>query len=147
MRMTDEERNYYERTRKPIIPIPTTRRGKALFALALVAWFAILLLPCAFFALATFGEITLSHGAIPESASHPWLKVRLIMDADNRGLQFTRSAILPDGEEEVCVETHVSYLMWQTRQIGELGVIYCDCYARTSSEMPWQLETTVTGQC
>lgn len=135
--LSDEEREYYERTRKPIITIPKSRLGMVFFGLGVVVWFAILMLPCAMFSLATGGEIRISHGDIPEREAHPLFQLNLVMDIDNRGFQITRSSVLPDGEQDVCIQTHVSYIMWETDGTAE-SVSYCDCYERAASDSDWQ---------
>ena len=143
-RMSDEEREYYERTRKPVIPIPTTAPGKALFGLGLLVWFAILMLPCAFFFLAINGSITFHHAQIPEPDAHPLLQVDLVMDVDHRGLKITR-AVVHTSAPLFCVSTHVDFFLWQQRQPGDLDVAFCDCYAGESGA--WTLESTQPGGC
>jgi len=145
--MTDEERDYYERTRKPVLPVPTTRRGRLTMGVLVLFWFAILLLPCAFFALAINGDITFQHRSVPEPESHPFFQANLIMDVDNRGLQFTRSVIYPETESNTCVQTHINYLLWETSDEGDLSVVYCDCYERADTESIWQLAQTETALC
>lgn len=135
---TDEER------RRPLMPIPTTRRGKVLFGLALVAWFALLMTPCMLFFLAQGGEVVLQHANVPEPHEHPLLRVNLVMDADNRGFQVTSSHIPLRTEAAVCVQMAVHYLMWETDET-DTAVRYCDCYARDGDV--WRFSQTTTGDC
>ena len=56
--MTDEERAYYERTRRSIIKAPQSRLGRIGCGIALIGWFALLLMPCALFYMAFAGQIS-----------------------------------------------------------------------------------------
>lgn len=146
-RMSPEERDYYARTRKPVLPMPTTRLGKLGCGFALVVWFTILLTPCALFWLAFQGDIVISHGSIPEPQEHPLLRISLIMDADQRGFQFTRSILQPSqAEDALCVETVVNYLMWQSKDSAPPAV-YCDCYSRTQTNANWFFDSREESAC
>lgn len=109
-----------------------------------VIWFGVLLIPLFFFILAANGEFTIGHGNIPERDSHPRLKVDLISEIDYRGLGFTRSVFLPTDELNSCVETHISYFLWEGE--GEPAV-YCECYIRESTDNDWQFTETITSSC
>ena len=104
-------------------------------ALALVCWFAFLLLPCALFALARDGQIVFSRSGLPGDVL---LRVQLLTDADYTGLSFTTSSVSrsEDGAR-ACVRSTVRYLFWR----GESASVarYCECYARTGSNAPWLL--------
>lgn len=144
--LSDEERDYYERTRRPILRIPQSRVGRVIFGIFVVLWFMILLLPCALFSLAFGGEIRIWHGDIPEREAHPLLLVNLVMDVDNRGLQFTRSTLHDASDTAVCIQTNVNYITWATDGSAQAAV-YCDCYARADQDAAWQLAETRTDAC
>lgn len=133
MRMTEEERQYYERTRKPLIPSPKTRLGKIFFALGITLWFAILMLPCALFYMATVDEITFHHADVPRPDAHPMFRVQLIMEPDNRGFQITRSFIASSDANQQCLQTHVNYIFWQTNQ-SDTDAVFCDCYEQQTRQ-------------
>ena len=123
---------------------PVRRAGCGLI---LAIWFTLLMTPCALFYLAANGEIRIEHADIPEPHAHPRLLVLLINDVENRGLQIMRSfAAIEASEGEICVQTDVKYLLWQTRE-GNQDVSYCDCYERTTAESPWTLSETRPSVC
>lgn len=144
--VSQEQQEYLDRTRRPLITIPTTRLGRVLFGMALVLWFVVLLLPCACFYLATSGQINIGHGSVPEPEIHPLLRINLIMEPDQRGLQLMRSVILPNSETSLCIETYISYALWQTDGSNS-AVVYCDCYERTSADAVWTLTDSVYEAC
>lgn len=143
--MTEQEA-YYERTRRPIMTVPTSRPGRFLFGLMIGVWFLILLLPCAFFVLATSGSIRLNHGAVPEPETHPLFEMALIMSPEQRGLQLTRSVLSSGDATNQCVETYVSYVLWQTDGT-DASVVYCDCYTRSDPQAVWTLASAVYTAC
>ncbi|NJL54632.1 hypothetical protein HC928_05120 [bacterium] len=111
----------------------------------LLGWFAILLLPLAMFVLAIQGDVTIWHGAgIPDREEHPRLQVRLIMEMDFRGLGITNSSIEREGDNLLCIQSDVRFLLWQGE--GEPAT-FCDCYTRSAPDSAWALESTVTGGC
>jgi hypothetical protein len=133
-------------TRKPIIPQPETTLGKVGCGVALLFWFALLMLPCGMFWLATGGEVYIGQ-AVPDASEHPRFQLQLIADADNTGLRITRSGISSQFEGELCLQTQVSYLLWNQEDEGDQGVIYCDCYERESSDAQWMYTGTESGAC
>jgi hypothetical protein len=137
---------YHERIHRPIIQVPTSPVGRFFFGIALVLWFGILLLPCAMFSLAVNGSIRIPHISAPEPATQPFLEVNLIMSVEQRGLQIVRSVILPAQNEQQCVETHVSYLLWYTDGTDE-SAVFCDCYKRDSTSARWQSIGSTLGVC
>lgn len=114
--------------------------------IALVIWFAILLLPCGFFILATQQQITISQGDLPDQ----YIRVWLIMEADQRGLGISSTSTHPNdnltGNEGVCLQTTVSYFLWQGQ--GQNSA-YCDCYRNSgTAEQPiWTLTNTSANAC
>ncbi len=131
-----------------------TGRARAWFsrigcAGGLLLWAFVLLIPGTLFVLAIQGEIALWHGGgFPAGEEHPMLQVKLLMDADTRGLNITSSALSATedraAEEIACIQTHVRYVLWQGT--GD-NAAYCDCYARVDVESPWALRSTYAGTC
>lgn len=108
-----------------------------------VFWFILILTPACLLVLAIQGEIALWHGSgFPESASHPLLQAKLLMDADTRGLNITSSSLVDVAGDQTCVQTHVRYLLWQGR--GQ-NVSYCDCYTRENTD--WTFVASSPGVC
>ncbi len=134
------------RSRQPIIPQPQTLPGKIGCGIALFFWFALLMLPCGMVWLASGGEVVIGQN-VPDASEHPRFQLRLIADADNTGLQITRSGVASQSESALCLQTQVSYLLWNRDDDSDQGVIYCDCYERASADTDWTLTTTETGAC
>lgn len=132
--------------RDPILPMPTTQRGKVLFALGLVFWFALLMLPCALFWFASGNQINLQHASIPEAYLHPYLRIGTIMEPDARGLQITRSFLSSETETAACVQTDVRYLLWHNRE-GDINTTFCECYSRPAADALWSTTTSSPGAC
>lgn len=121
-----------------------TARGCLWRAGCLVIWLPLIALPIVLLALAVQGEIALWHGSdFPDNHEHPFLQAKLLMDIETRGLNVTRSYVASEQDGGgVCVQTHVSYLLWQ----GEsTPASYCDCYARRGDR--WELQSTAAGDC
>lgn len=119
--------------RKPFLTMPESRVGKVGCWFLIVLWSLILLTPCALFLIAAQGDLTLYHRDVPEPDTHPYLQIRLISDASNTGLQVVRSVILP-GDERICVETYVNYLLWQSDSNSDQNTTFCDCYLRDDEQ-------------
>jgi len=126
-KMTPEQKDYYERTRRPLFRTPQSRLGKMGCGVLTILWFMVLLLPCAMFVLATSGEIRIDHPSIPEPQDHPLLSLSLSVDAYNSGLKISRSWIAFDQASNACVETVTHYLRWRSDGT-ESTVIFCQCY-------------------
>ncbi len=110
----------------------------------LVIWFVMLLLPFAMIVLAVEGQIRIGHsGDIPDRHEHPLLQIDLLTEIDYRGLQITRTSV-NEKSGEICLETRVSYILWQGT--GEPAT-YCDCYERDATESVWQLRETILAGC
>jgi hypothetical protein len=140
------DESYEERLRRPLIAVPQSRLGRLLFGLGLIVWFALLLLPCLFFFLATSGEITVWHQNIPNAAQHPAFQVRLVMEIEQRGFQITRSSVLPESDTRLCIETYVSYVLWQRDETSR-DTHYCDCYSRPAADAQWALAAANLSAC
>jgi len=132
--------------RRPLIPTPKTPLQKAGCSIVLVFWFALLLLPCAMFWLAFGNHITIFHANVPEPEDNPLLEIQLIMEIENRGLQITRTNIHENSTTELCVQSNVSYLLWQSDS-NDPNVTFCECYERENSEMDWEFVGTEPGLC
>jgi len=141
-----EMEEYYRQSRRPLIPRPTGPLGRLGCGAALVIWFAILLLPFAMFWLGSGRTITIPQGNIPDAKDHPHLELRLIMDADNRGLQIKRGGVAERSDEQLCIEESVIYLLWQSEGNTD-NALYCQCYERQSAEAQWALTGTTNGTC
>jgi hypothetical protein len=137
---------YHERIYRPLIQVPKSPLGRFFFGLALVLWFGILLLPCAMFSLAVNGSIRIPHISAPEPETQPFFEVNLIMSVEQRGLQIVRSVVMPLQNEQQCVETHVSYLLWYTDGTDE-SAVFCDCYKRDGASARWQSSGSTLGAC
>lgn len=133
-------------SRRPILTIPTTRAGKVAFGIALVLWFMLLSLPCAMFWFASGNEISIPHGSVPDAYDHPLLELGLIMTAENRGLKIKTSSIMSRGDNAVCVQTSLNYILWYSQESNPSTTL-CDCYGRISTDKSWSSTTSTAGQC
>lgn len=131
-------------TQTPSSPLSLLRRLGC--GLMLVIWFGILSIPGAMFWLATGGDIRIPHGNIPDSEQHPLFQVNLIMDTDNRGLQFSRTSIQNIDDLSLCVQGNVSYLLWESDGTATPAT-YCQCYERANSEADWVFTTQALEAC
>jgi hypothetical protein len=108
--------------------------------LALVFWFALLLLPCFLIILATQNEIVISQGSLPNQE----IRVMLIMEVEERGVMLSSTSTQSDAENNaICLQTNVSYLLWQGSAEPSA---YCECYQQRqdSSYTPIEL---YAGNC
>lgn len=107
--------------------------------MALVIWFVLLLLPCFFIVLATQNEIIISQGSLPNQE----IRILLLMDADKRGI-FVSTTSVHSSEVNlgVCLQTDVSYLLWQGSAEAS---VYCECYEH--AEEDYTLVEFYTGSC
>jgi hypothetical protein len=137
---------YYARTRRPLLPRPTTRRGKIGCGVLLAIWFLLLLLPFAMFWLATGHNFTIPRTNIPEAELHPRFQVHLIMDKDNRGLQFLSTQVFRNSPNELCVQGHVNYLLWESED-DDNATVYCECYKRNDPDAEWVFIETMNSTC
>ncbi len=126
------------------IPIPPAPRRSPLrragCIIALVIWFAILLLPCFFIVLAVQQEIVIPTGGAPGQQSRVWL----ISEADARGIGISTASALQPDETSLCVQTDVLFLLWAGSQEPSS---YCECYARETSGDAWAFTEAVAGVC
>ena len=110
----------------------------------IVVWFMVMMIPFFFIVLAVNGEIRFGHsGDVPDKHEHPLLLISLVMEADYRGLSSTNSSVERPTYDDLCMETHVSYLLWEGE--GEAAT-YCDCYTRDEND-DWQFTETTTQNC
>lgn len=134
-------------TRQPIIPVPTTPRGKIGCAIGLVLWFIVMMTPCTLFWFGFGNEFIIPHANVPDAHEHPLFKLGLMMTADYRGLSITNSSIITTDDNALCVQTNVNFLLWENRNQDDPATVYCDCYARENRETSWQLLRTESGKC
>ncbi len=127
-------------------PKPRSRISRIGCWFLIAIWFLILLTPCALFALATQGEIRISHGDIPDRVAHPRLLIDLISEPDFRGLRLVNSTISNASDRSICIQTNVRYLLWHGDATGQ-DAVFCDCYAREQTESTWALTETSIGEC
>lgn len=125
---------------KPVLTFPDNPIKRVGCILALIVWFLLLLLPCGLFTLATQGEISVSQGSLPGQQMRLWL----IMEVDERGLGVSSTAARQDDANNACLQTSVSYLLWQGQSDP---LVYCECFARDSADAAWTLVSTQTDAC
>lgn len=133
-------------------PVPPRRRrsllGRIGFVALLIGWLSFLMLPFFLIVLAIQGEIGLAHGAyMPDHSAHPVLRFTLLNDPQNlanQGISITTSQISWGTATQLCVQTHVRFLMWEGR--GD-PASYCDCYTRATAEQAWVYAETTPGLC
>lgn len=139
--------DYYERSRKPLIPAPQTPAQRVLYGVVIAVWFIILMLPFAMFWLAIGNEITIGRGdAIPEADQHPRLQISLIMDVDNRGLRLFTTNVQRENETALCVEGYSNYVLWQSEDENN-NATYCQCYEREHPDADWQFVAQTLTTC
>ena len=107
--------------------------------IALILWFALLLLPCFLIVLATQGEIAIAQGELPGQQLRVWL----IMEADQRGLGMS-SATAYREDDAACVQTDTRFWLWQG---AAEPVSYCECYERAATDSVWSPTVTESGLC
>jgi hypothetical protein len=122
----------------PALPRNPIRRAGCI--LALVGWFAILLLPCFLIVLATQQEISITTGDAPGQQIRLWL----ISEADERGVALSTASVHQSTQNTICVQTDVRYMLWAGSSEPST---YCDCYERASADASWSFITTTSGVC
>ena len=126
-----------ETTEGPRRRSPLRRAG---CIIALLIWFAILLLPCFLIVLAVQGEITISTGSAPGQQTRLWL----ISEPDERGLALSSASVTQSDANALCVETSVRFLLWTGKTEPS---VYCECYARASADAPWSATEMTAAAC
>jgi hypothetical protein len=120
-------------------------RWRAGCVLVLLIWLAVMMLPLGLIVLAVEGNITIAHGGdIPNPHEHPRMRLNLIMEIDFRGISVTRSALIHNGENDLCVQTAVNFVLWEGD--GEPAT-FCDCYVRPEPDANWERVSTTTAAC
>lgn len=137
---------YYERTRKPLFTVPDSLLGRAGCGVLVIVWFFVMLLPIAMLWLAFGNTIAIPQPNVPEPEQHPRLAIQLIMEIDNRGLKFTRSAVATADDTALCLESNINYALWQS-DASAAPAIYCQCYTRPSTDADWQYERQLESAC
>ncbi|HLY28923.1 MAG TPA: hypothetical protein VKQ72_21430 [Aggregatilineales bacterium] len=90
--------------------------------LLLVAWFALLMLPCVAIVLVTDGEIVLTHSDVPNDEFRVWL----IQQPHERGIALSNSRRVSGTDGSTCTIVDGSFLMWEGQQAESPH--YCSCY-------------------
>jgi hypothetical protein len=143
----DEMEAYYQRTRRPLITMPTSPLGRVGFFLALMFWFTFLSLPCGLFYLATVGEVRLGLSDVPDAEEHPFFQLNLITEPRQRGLKFTRSiSIRSEAQDLWCIQTHVDYWLWTTDGTAD-NVVYHRMYRKTGANALAVFVSQADGVC
>ncbi|MGJ3240479.1 MAG: hypothetical protein ACFE0Q_17355 [Anaerolineae bacterium] len=137
---------YYQRTRKPLFTIPTSRVGRFGCGLVLMIWFVVLLLPITMLWLAVGNTISIPHFNIPEPELHPRFEVQLVMEIGNRGLKLTTTHISEQADTAICLENRVNYWLWQS-DLTATPATYCQCYQRDNSASPWVFTEQIEATC
>lgn len=117
------------------------RRG-CLFGL--LAWLGLMAIPFCLLLLAFQQEITINHwGDVPSRFEHPLAQVVLIMEPRNQGLRFTRSTVQRLDENRVCMQTYISFWIWEGQ--AQDSIQYCKCYSRADKADEWDGGVVTTG--
>lgn len=138
--------DYYQRTRRPLFRNPTTLKGKIGCGALLVIWFCALMLPFLMFWLASGRAVTIPRNNIPDADQYPRFQMSLIMSQENRGLQLTTSNVQRNGENNLCVDVHVNYLLWASED-DDNAAVYCDCFERSDSDADWVFIESLNTTC
>ncbi len=85
--------------------------------LLVIGWLAIMLIPAVAFVLATRDQIQVG------SAPAQYTRLFLISEPDTQGIGLERARWADESQR--CVQTTVSYLMWEGQ--GN-GVLHCQCF-------------------
>lgn len=123
--------------------VPVRRRSplrRAGCVVALIFWFAILLLPCFLIVLAVQQEIVISTGGVPGQQLRLWL----ISEPDERGLGYSTASVRQSEATAVCVQTDVRFLLWAG---SAQPVSYCECYERADESAEWSFVSSGEGIC
>jgi hypothetical protein len=108
-------------------------------AFLLILWFALLLVPCGLFIMATQGQLTIAQGDLPGQEIRLWL----IMEADQRGFGLSSTSATRSGNA-ACLQTDTRFLLWAGR---EDPLSYCECYEKADTESVWTPTSTESGVC
>jgi hypothetical protein len=107
---------------------------------ALIVWFALLLVPYLLIIMATQGEITIAQGSLPGQQIRVWL----IMEANERGLGVSSTSARQTDPNAACVQTDTRFLLWSG---SAEPLSYCECYARADADSLWTSVSTEAGVC
>ncbi len=147
--MTAQQDNLSDGT--PIKPSsffrPTTRIGKIGCGFLLIVWFALLLLPITMFWLAMGQTITVPRWGGVAANDYPLLQIQLVMEIRNRGLQVKTTSSYEPGEMEMCYQTQVRYLLWQSDSSEDQSTQYCECFSRDAASDEWDASSLSVVTC
>lgn len=106
--------------------------------IGIILWFLLLLSPCLCIMLASRGEVTIDTGSAPEQQLRVWM----IQEARQRGLGISNGRVVLQDDNNVCVRTDVSFLLWE----GEAeSISFCECYSQTDGA--WQRSNASENVC
>ncbi len=109
------------------IRIPKTLRRIGC-GILLVAWFALLTLPCFAIVLVTQSQIVLTHSDLPGDEFRVWL----IQQTHQRGIAISNSRRVTGTDGSACTITDGVFLMWEGQQAASPH--YCSCYQQAQDQ-------------
>jgi hypothetical protein len=90
------------------------------YGVLIVVWLAVMLLPCAAFALAARGELEWQRGADSD-------RIWLIQERDEKGIGYHSQRLLSgEATGPACVRSSVRFFLWEGSAEGENND-YCEC--------------------
>jgi hypothetical protein len=108
---------------------------------AVIIWFAILLLPCFCLVLASQGEIAIRLGDAPEQSFRLWL----LSESDQRGIGISRPSVFAgENSDQICVQTNINFVLWAGTAEAST---YCECYTRSDNTQSWSLTSSAQQSC
>jgi hypothetical protein len=90
------------------------------YALIVIVWLALMLLPILAFILAARGELMI--GDVQASN----IRLFMVNEDEAKGIGFQRVKKV-DSESDGCFQTSVKYLLWEGQDSG-LNISFCACY-------------------
>jgi hypothetical protein len=90
------------------------------YAALVILWLAVMLLPCAAFALAARGELEWKRGSDSD-------RIWLIQERDEKGIGYHSQRLLSgDPSGPSCIRNSVRFFLWEGSAEGE-STDYCEC--------------------
>ena len=107
-------------------------------SIALLIWFLLMLSPCLIITVLVQGEFVYNLSDVPEH------KIRIfdVQSKDTRGFGYSWGNIARETDDDVCVMTHVRYVVWE----GESEAAdYCECFEQV--EENWVSVGSIEESC